>query len=208
MIVTWAEGTDCSAARLVLRATPEDYDAFPPVDALIVDDLPLERNPDRVALASYLAFGAWTSGDFLVPLDLGPATAEAVETDAKPLPIRPRPIAYAARALSQGRSTVEVRFSLPTKPAAHAVLAVVPSTKAYGVFRTGTTTVVPSNAFVLDMAAELPAPSVRARLGVAVLFADDIGASTLRLIDAVSDPLERARIQTLVRSVNLDVVFD
>lgn len=204
MIVTWDEATDQGHA---LRAAPEVYDAFPPVDALVLDGLPRLRDPDRVALASYLAFGAWSSGSFVVPQDLSPTAAEAIEVDARPLPIRPGPLEYAARALPRTVGTVDVRFTLSPQPAEHPVLAVVPNTLAHGVFRAEATTIVPSNAFVLDSARASTAPCFRARLAVAVLFAEDVGASVLRITDAASDAAELARLQALTRSVNLDVRF-
>lgn len=204
MIVTWDDARDRGHA---LQATPEAYDAFPPVNALVLDDLPRMRDPDRVALASYLAFGAWSSGSFVVPHDLSPTAAEAIEADARPLPIRPCPVEYAARALPRTFETVDVRFRLSPEPAEHPVLAVVPNTLAHGVFRTNATTIVPSNAFVLDSARASVGPCIRARLAVAVLFAEDVGASALRIADAVSDAAELARLQALTRSVNLDVCF-
>lgn len=205
MIVSWDEDREQGCA---LAATPEEYDAFPPVCALMLDDAPRVIDPDRVALASYLAFGDWSSGDLVVPHDVSPAAADAIERDARPLPIRPRPVEYAARALPESLGSVDVRFGLPVAPSTRPVLAVVPSTLAHGVFRTGTTTIVPSNAFILDGARDMTTPRIRARLAVAVLFAQEVGASTLRITEAESEPEELARLQALTRSVNLHVSFE
>lgn len=205
MILQWTAAPD---GRPSLLATRQEYDAFPPVEALVVDALPSQRHPDREAMAGYLVFGRWASGDLLVPEPLSPVVAEAIEVDASPIRLRPRDVDYTPRAVPQGRRRITVRFELPAAPPADATLAVVPSTRTEGVSSWGSALVIPSNAFVLDAVAgpdTMETQSVRARAAVAVLFAADVEADVLEL-DGVELPAqEEARLAALLHAVNLEL---
>ena len=202
MIIEWCRH---EGDRHALTATPEEYDAHPPLPALIVDGAPRRLDPDRLALAAYLAFGRWTGGDLALPEQgVSPAVAEAIEDDARPVRVRPSPVQYEPRALVRGEAEVAVSTSLPVESAAGPRIAVVPSTVAEGRLRTGDATVVASNAFLFDAAVE-PVQSFRAHLAVAVLFAEDHVAAGLRLPAAVVDDAEMALLRFLLRGVNLSL---
>lgn len=199
MILSWDGEPGAGPA---LGARVEEYDAFPPVASLLLDALPARRLPDREAIAGYLAFGRWASGDITLPAAPSPFVAEALEKDAHPVRLRARGVEYTPRAVPRGERTVTVRFDLPTMPPEHPTLALVPSTAAHGVFAAGELLVVPSNAFVLDHAA----PSrLRARLAVAVLFSADIDADLLQVPPGMLDEAEHERLARLLQSVNLEL---
>lgn len=198
MILEWHE-TEQSMSSLV--AQPEEYDAFPPVNALLIDALPKLRHPDREALAGYLAFGRWTSGDLVLPDPLSPHVAEAIEADALPIRLRPRNVVLTPRALPRGERAVALHFGAPCNSPTSPALAVVPSTLARGVSDVGSKLVVPSNAFVLDHG---DSPQVRARLAVAVLFAADVDADSVHLDGSLVPRDEAVRLSALLHSVNLE----
>ena len=202
MIIDWRRH---EGDRHALTATPEEYDAHPPLPALIVDGAPRRLDPDRLALAAYLAFGRWCAGDLTLPAQgASPAVAEAIEDDARPVRVRPNPVQYAPRALVRGEAEVAVSTSLPVEGAAGPRIAVVPSTVAEGRLRTGDATVVASNAFLFDAAVE-PVQSFRAHLAVAVLFAEDHTAAGLRLPSEAVGDADMAPLRALLRSVNLSL---
>lgn len=199
MILSW-ETHEHGAASL--RAQVQEYDAFPPVDALLIDALPVERHPDREALAGYLAFGRWTSGDLVLPDGPSPLLAEAIEKDSLPVRVRPREVAYVPRRLPHGRRRVSVLDEIPPEPATEHVLVIAQSPLARGVFASGQQMIVPSNAFALGNSA----PSrLRALLAVAVLFAADVDADVLRLSVEQVPPGEAARLAALLQCVNLEL---
>lgn len=199
MILSW-ESHEGGAVSLVARV--QEYDAIPPIDSLKIDALPSRRHPDREVLASYLAFGRWTSGDLVVPDGPSPLVAEAIEQDASPMRVRPREVTYAARSLPHGRYRVSVVDYLPSTQSPDRQLAVVPNVLARGVFETARQFIVPSNAFALG---EEPASRLRSLLAVAVLFAADIDADALCVkIDGVS-PEDVARLVALLQCVNLEL---
>lgn len=202
MIIDWHRH---EGDRHALTATPQEYDAYPPLPALIMDGAPGRLDPDRLALAAYLAFGRWCAGDLTLPEQgASPAVAEAIEDDARPVRVRPSPVQYAPRALVRGETEVAVSTSLPADDAAGPRIAVVPSTVAEGRLRTGDATVVASNAFLLDAAAG-PAQGFRAHLAVAVLFAEDHSAAGLRLPSVAVGDAGMAPLRALLRSVNLSL---
>lgn len=202
MRIVW-EQEESGATRLT--AEPEEYDAFPPMGSVLLDAPPARRDADREALAAYLLFGRWMSGEASLPGGPSPHLAEAIERDASPVRLRVRNVESAPRALPRGERAVQVVFGLPDRAPRMPTLAVVPSTVAGGLFRTADLMVIPSNAVLLDW---VDSGSLRARLGVAVLFAADAGAEVLRLAPGELGTDEQARLTTLLLSVNLELSVD
>lgn len=68
---------DDGTGRAVLRAVPDTGDTHPPVDALIIDAAPRERDADLVAAAGTLLFSryAGSSLEFTAPISADLATA-------------------------------------------------------------------------------------------------------------------------------------
>ena len=199
MIVSWDVLDDGSPS---LAAHVQEYDASPPVSSLMIDALPSHRHPDREALACYLAFGRWTSGDLVLPEGPSPLVAEAIERDSLPTRVRPREVIYTPRSLPQGRHRVSVVDAVPSAPCADRLLAVVPSPTAKGVFASGRQLIIPSNAFALG---DGTTSRRRALLAVAVLFAADIDADVLCLSGGRLPQEEAARLGDLLQCVNLQL---
>lgn len=192
-----------SAFNLV--ATRNEYDALPPVDTLQIDFAPVNINPDRLAIASYLAFGAYCSGGFELNVKFSPAAAEAIEQDAKPVQLRPAPIEYYPKALAIGMGEAAVSFSLPGE-SHKACIAVLPSDKYNGLITGHNQLIISSNAFFLDAVAQ-NAYSIRARLAVAVLFAEDLGIDTLTVDGSTIDTTERQSLVRLLTACRLGLTF-
>lgn len=201
MILSW-ESHEGGSASLVARV--QEYDATPPISSLMIDALPSNRHPDREALAGYLAFGRWTSGDLVMPDGPSPLVAEAIEQDSLPTRVRPREVMYVPRSLPHGRHRVSVLETIPSGPSPDRLLAIVPSPLARGVFASGQQLIVPSNAFALG---DGPTSRRRSLLAVAVLFAADIDADVLCLDRGGVSSAEAERLATLVHCVNLELEF-
>lgn len=197
MIIRWKGET-------ALEPTAGEYDAIPPLNALHLGAGPRTLSADREAIAAYLAFGAWTSGDLTLPRPLSPATAEAIERDALPIRIRPREVQYAPTALPRGSRSVEVFTDHPPGPTDDVTIVVLPNVGTDGALRSRTSLTISSNAVALDMAARPGEESCRARLAIAVLVAEDMDADQLRLHAPSPLPeVEVNRLRALLSSVNL-----
>lgn len=186
----------------------QEYDAVPPAESLLVDHAPASMNLEREAMAAYLAFGHWTSGDLQLPHRLGPNTATAIENDMKHVPVRPSPIEYYPKPLELGIREVHVGFDTSYVRNDVASIAVLPASEWSGSIRGLRSLSVSSNAFVFDTAASTDtAPGIRSRLAVAVLFAGDLSADTL-IVNGDSIPeAEKTRLTALLLAVRLGIIF-
>lgn len=186
-----------------------EYDSFPPVSSLTLDHAPTDVNREREAISAYLAFGAWVSGDLELPHRLGPNTASAIERDLALVSIRPSPIEYYAKPLDQGSKVVDVHFGPTGLLANGPAICVLRSAEWNGALTTVNCIGVASNAFALDAAVKGSFESIRARLAVAVLFAGELSADSLRVhLDGIYVPVEeRRRIVELTLSARLGIQF-
>lgn len=183
-----------------------EYDAIPPVDTLQVDFAPQLLNSDRLAIASYLVFGDFSSGDFELPLKCSPAAAEAIEQDAAPVQLRPAPIEYYPKALSAGQITAAVQFDLSSASSEHGIFSILPSDRYNGMIVGHKQLIVSSNAFLFD-SLNHRINSIRARLAVAVLFAEDFGVDTLRIDGITIDAQEKIALVRLLAACRLGLGF-
>ncbi|GAA0037286.1 hypothetical protein [Brevibacterium metallidurans] len=205
MKVTW-KGTNYG--QVGFHTELQEYDAVPPVDSLLMDHAPAFVNPEREAMAAYLAFGHWTSGDLQLPHRLGPNTATAIENDMKHVPVRPSPVEYYPKPLELGIREVYVGFTPADIRNDVPSIAILPASEWSGSMRALSSLAVASNAFVFDLAASPhPVIAIRARLAIALLFAGDLSADTL-IVDGegISD-IERKRLSALFISVRIGIRF-
>lgn len=98
MKITWKS---TEYGQFGFHAELDEYDGTPPVSSLLLDHSPQSINPEREAIAGYLAFGHWASRDLHLPHKLGPNTATAIEADLKHIAIRPSPSSITPRPLSK-----------------------------------------------------------------------------------------------------------
>lgn len=188
-----------------LIAERGEYDALPPVNTLHVDFAPTKVNADRLAIASYLVFGAYVSGTIEMPKKFCPATAEAMEQDARPVQLRPAPIEYYPQPLAIGQRTARIYFELPGE-SVEGQFSVLPSDSYSGIITGPNKLLLASNAFVFD-ALTKSAQSIRARLAVAVLFAEDFSIDTFILDGTAIDRKEQRALINLLASCRLGLQF-
>lgn len=205
MKITW-KGT--LTGQVGFHAELQEYDAVPPVDSLLIDHAPASMNPEREAVAAYLAFGHWTSGDLQLPHRVGPNTAAAIEQDMQHIAIRPGPIEYYPKPLEIGSRKVHLGFDANSVKDAMPAIAVLQSTSWVGALRAMQSVAVASNAFTLDRAVSSTHECIRSRLAVGVLFAADLSADTLIVSGSNIPELEKARLANLLLSVRLGVHFE
>lgn len=204
MKITW-KGT--LSGQVGFHAELQEYDAVPPVESLLLDHAPVTMNPEREAVAAYLAFGHWSSGDLQLPHRLGPNTAAAIERDMRHVAVRPSPIEYYPKPLELGIRDVRVGFDASYVRDDIAAIAVLPGSGWTGSVRTLHSIAVASNAFALDVAASQGYPAIRAKLAVAVLFAADMSADSLSIADNELPESEKARLRELLLSVRLGITW-
>jgi hypothetical protein len=132
----------------------------------------------------------------MLPSAVGPELASAIEDDSRPIRVRPGPVVYEPRITANGQQSVLVRQGRTPSSAQNQIL-VVPEVSAKGYFRWDGSVVVSSNSFLFGL-------SPRASLAVAVLFAEDLDASDLRLevFESLGNREERL-LRQLLLSVGL-----
>ena len=92
MKISWQ---DSGYGQTGFHAEVEEYDAVPPVSALLLDHHPVNVNAEREAVAAYLAFGCWVSGDLKLPRHLGPTTRPSNHHHVRVG--KPQPARYSSR---------------------------------------------------------------------------------------------------------------
>lgn len=86
MKISW-NGRDATG-RFALEATPDSYDAVPPLRSLLLDrDMPQVGN-DLLGVASALAFGEYCEGRLELPRSVSPEAASAIEEFLSPANVR------------------------------------------------------------------------------------------------------------------------
>lgn len=179
-----------------------EYDAFPPMGALLVDRAPRARNNDRDAVAAFLAFGAWAGTSITLPNRVSPATAEAVRRDSKLFGLSVEPIEYYPKKLPIGAARVMVSTDLAADLATPH-LAVLRSDRWNGTLGTSRSLAVGSNAIFIE-----PKQPLRQILAVAVLFAEDLDADCLVVSESHASADERRRLRDLLSAVRLGIDFE
>lgn len=188
-----------------------EYDATPPVDALLLDRAPRTLNPERQAIAAYLAFSPWVSGELQLPQRLGPNTAAAIERDLAHVQVRPTPVEYYPKPLEVGLREISVVFDELGHSGSGAFINVVRASEWAGSMRGLQSIAVSSNAFALDAAASSVTTSIRARLAVAVLFAGELSADVLLLSEDLALPdaeLDSLRSLLLAARLGLELTSE
>lgn len=97
--------------QIAYTAELSEYDAEPPSRDWLIDELPVQINPELEAVALYLVFGKWCGGDFTVPQKMGPNTAAAISRHAA-MDFFPAPLEFYPKPIFRGTRTVHVSTSL------------------------------------------------------------------------------------------------
>lgn len=203
MKITWSQNSHLGKH---LDAVPHEYDAQPPFRNLLLDATPTRLTPDREAMAAYLAFGRWSTGDFIVPRRMSDRVARAIEEDARPLRIRPTPIDYQTFPVARGGKVLNVCTAIQHVGLHNedAQLCVLPSSEWNGCLTSVDQIVLSSNAEMIDRVTK---GSIRAQLAVAVLFADDFHANSLRWGTGECDSSELYKLTQLISSCGLQLLL-
>jgi hypothetical protein len=192
-----------------LRATPEDYDAFPPLGDLLFDRQPRVLSPDRFALAAYLAFGHHMSGRLESTQWVSPALAEAISVDAAPVWLHTVPVELYAKALPVGSRSVRVTVEgldgfWPARRSTEPELVVMRSDLSRGARMTFTSLEVSSNAWLF--ATGRPAERrMRIAVACAVVFAEDLEMDRCVIPQGLVKADELTKLRQLTAAVRLDV---
>lgn len=173
-----------------------EYDSVPPSSKLLVDEFPEDIDPNREAVALYLIFRNWCGGEFTVPRWMSPHTGEVLAADASPVRLNPAPFEFYPKGLPIGTRTIECHDSM--NGLKEDTIAVLPAHLWSGAVRGYNSVAVSSNAFVFQQDEHDIAPLI----GIAVLFADNLNADTIRVQEKIGAEHER-EIAALLSSVRL-----
>lgn len=182
--------------RTGYEAELSEYDSVPPSLKLLVDELPEGIDPNREAVALYLVFRNWCGGEFTVPRWMSPHTGEVIAADASPVRLSPAPFEFYPKGLPIGTRIVECHDSMSGLK--EDTIAVLPAHSWSGAIRGYNSVAVSSNAFVFRQDDQDIAPLI----GIAVLFADNLNADTIRVRGDIGADRER-EIASLLSSVRL-----
>lgn len=194
------------AGRFSLFAEVDAYDGVTPISRFSVDYVPSAINPERVALAGYLAFGSWISGGVRFPEAICPEMATAIEVDAMPVRVRPEKIDYTPKRLPVGEHEAQVVVGpVANESEMRRSIRILPRGKYLGALRHEGHLQVTSNAYIL--AGCLPMEIAhRPMLAVAVLLAEDFGIVRLQIHTEVSED-ERSRLQSMLAASGLGLTI-
>lgn len=191
-----------------LVAHPEDYDGHPPVSRIMFDREARMATPDRLALASYLFFGANASASFETPMWHSPALAQAMVEDAAPNWLQTRPVELYAKSITYGHRLVSVTLEGNTAEFGDTLsqsefeLRFARSDRSSGSRFTFGSLELSTNAWLVSQGTK-PDKMFKVTLGCGVLFAADVEADTLALAgEGVSENTERSA-RSLLGTVGL-----
>ncbi|MCW1805159.1 hypothetical protein [Brachybacterium squillarum] len=188
MKIEWT-GRD-GVGRFALSASPEGYDAVPPLDRLIVDRDMLIVNDEILALSGFLAFAPYIGSGVTLPKRVSPEVAAAMQQFASGSYLQITPVDFEPFAAPTGRGMLFVDNGMCNENALRNVwglarnstISVLDASKWGGYLISTDHLRVASNARVLADLGE-----VRDRmlpfLAVALLFVDSMKASTLVVPD-------------------------
>ena len=94
-----------------LAATPDDYDAFPPVQVLSMDYIPRLVSNDRLAVSCALAFGYYAGGavHFMTPVSA--ELADAAVAVMKPAAVAVPTVDYVPKAMTYGSNLFKLSMT-------------------------------------------------------------------------------------------------
>lgn len=165
----------------LLSATPGEIDGFPAVSRLRFDVAPSTVSPDRIAVAGILAFRRYISGQVQFESRISALTAELIARFMQPRWVHVTPLHPSNLPIPRGNKTLELRDSI-SMTRADAVLAIVRKDRYQGAIFGADTTIIPSNAWVIDqLDTEDEIDTFSARLAVAVLMAEDLNTSVIKI---------------------------
>ena len=179
-------GKTPSGRELLIEAQPGEYDAQPLLERIQIDAVPLSLHPDRLATALCLLFGRGASGSFTLP---APGCAQnvalAIERFNAPTRVGVAPVNLVPNRVGLGGEVLRLacpELGLPETPGSEGMLLSVQGPgKLIGMMATLRSLTVGTNALVLGAPARSALERILPALGIAVLFCEDLQASSILL---------------------------
>lgn len=199
-----AQANELGPEWLQIRAVPEEGDACPLVDSLIVRlDSAATFSPDRIAVAGAIAFHPWVSSMLHFEREISPLTAQRLAQVLAPRWLSISPVMCRAYPLPRGDADIVVsskairdEWTLNFSPIGYQQRSVVTSA--------GLT--IPSNAPILEEMYPEPNLSLGAAfLAAAVLVAEPAGAARLFFDETAVSPRLVRRFGSVVEATGLTI---
>lgn len=169
--------------RVVLRATPDVYDATPSAPDLVVEASVESIPASRLALAESLVFFGSVSGELRLDAELHPATAELLSRLAKDRWVHPSPVRFAPADIPSGSLDVEVLEGFDSSARAWTTdstedlrLTLLPAEQFSGHLASLRSRWVPTNAHLVGRSNDPLQDLWHRRLGVLLLLSSELEA--------------------------------
>lgn len=188
---------------------PGRWDGSPLVDTFQVDAVPQTVHPDRLAVAITLLFGQFCGGVIAFPNPVNIVTASAIQDYSKPARVFIPDIDEGPKPIPGGGSTLNIssgpQWALhPSAYGQHeSGLHVLPRSEFIGSLTSIREVVMASNSILHSCAC---CGGLSGALAAGVIFAQDFGASNLKLSDLQFSSTHLERIENLLISVGLHIV--
>lgn len=174
-----------------IRCAPGEYDGYPAVSTFVCDHPPCSSNSERFAVASLLLFGEKCGGELVLPTKCGPATVQAmsrshlvegINLQVPTIEYYPKPLPVGSKAISV--SDISSSLGEPN------TLTVLRSDRFSGSIRTHDSLTLSTNSFLF-------AHHSLALVATAVLFAEDLGASTVSIPRDSLNGIEESNLESV-----------
>ncbi|MEE1620761.1 hypothetical protein ACQ7DA_07620 [Zafaria sp. J156] len=168
---------DDSERKLVIVAKPGELDATPIIPSLVLDYVPRNLSPDRLAVGAILAFAPYISGQIVLDRQISALTAQVIEDLFDPIWVNVAPLHPANIPLPRGKQRRRLTWGGQPDVLQHS-LRLVDRSESVGISVRDQAVTVSTNA--LDLNAVAPANSRlsgMAAIGMASILAEDLDAS-------------------------------
>lgn len=195
----------------------ERFDSPPIVSDFWLDARPIHLNNDRVAIASALIFGRNSLGSFRLPAHASPITSECIVELAKPGFRSVEPIEWYPKAVPEGDGVLRIseinsenrQIEIFGSDTINVINFYLLRTSQFAGALMGSGLVsIASNAWLFNRSSETDFIAAESLLAVAVLFAEDLGCTTIELhgnylpfslpINVIERMLEASRLTLLL----------
>lgn len=187
-----------------ITVVPGEYDGHPPIAVFRLDYVPRRLSADRLALAVFLLFRPWISGELAVSEPMAPQLAEAIRDYSGFATVLVRPVEFQAMPIITGRRSARalvVDLEEQQEPGdgpddSSILLTLLRADQAAGSLRTAQSATLVSNGFMLGDGPEREAEIAAA---ICCLVAEDLDLGELYLPRTARD----AELARLVRNVGI-----
>lgn len=175
--------SESTGTHALLSAVPGEYDGFPAPSELLVDSGPQYLSADRVAVGAALIFGPWISGEVQFESAVSPLVASSIREYLGMDDLAVGPVELSPRALPPGSRTAHISVDAWQRAVwstGEIGFSSIGMHLSAGALRSASSLAVVSNAGLLA-GARPEARAFEAHLGLAVLYAEDLGVAYLAM---------------------------